>query len=62
MQLTLNEDEIRAIERIVKHFWYDEFIHYHELDKPDEHIYNDLFIINTALGFVTWSRFDNDNT
>jgi len=60
MQLTLNENEIRAIERIVKQYYDNERIHYCESNEPNEHIWNDLYIMNTALGFVT--GVDNDNT
>jgi hypothetical protein len=60
MQLTLNENEIRAIERIVKQYYNDESVHYWESNEPDEHIWNDLYIMNTALGFIT--GVDNDDT
>ena len=63
MQLTLNENEIRAIERIVKNYYDDELIHYWKSEgynEPTEHIWNDLYIMNKALGFVT--GVDNDDT
>lgn len=63
MQLTLNENEIRAIERIVKNYIDVERIHYWESEawnESDDHIWNDLYIMNTALGFVT--GVDNDDT
>ena len=52
MELKLKRSEIYALHRVVKQYWNDELIHYHELNKPDEHIWNDLFILNTALNHI----------
>lgn len=60
MKLTLNENEIRAIERIVKQYYNDERVHFLESNEPNKHIWNDLYIMNTALGFIT--GVDNDDT
>jgi len=60
MQLTLNENEIRAIERIVKHYYDNERVHFCLTNEPNKHIWNDLYIMNTTLGFVT--GVDNDDT
>lgn len=59
MELKLRRSEIYALHRVVEQFSNDELRHYYELDKPDEHIWNDLFILNTALNHV---RSPDDNT
>ena len=56
MELKLKRSEIYALHRVVQQYWNDELTHYSasvfDSDKPDEHIWNDLFILNTALNHV----------